>query len=1055
MNKSTAQRIIEIIPDVLKTTASWIKKHFDKDGQEILNNATGTIGLVVKFFGKPLIDNYFEKRSKHKLDDYGSHTYIVAAYNQASKSIEKIENFIKSEKTPEDILAIFSDITTSNLISFDKNNTLLIFQPQYHPIVVNIKKSYIDMLQKLNVEQVHINTFLSDFNDNIEKQIQNEFGSDYEKHKEEVREFNMKNNEAKILWETARLSRIGFDLSEDLKYEETYGQWKEVSKYRENDFDESLEYKLNSTQNVETKLKSVKNLINQYFSEHENINKILFVIADFGKGKSVFLKHYASEYAKKYVNTKEGLFPIYFNLRDFKNYDRNSKLGVISDFLQKKYAIDIGSDYFKSKKYIFLIDSLDESGDLSKASIDNVINSIKQIQSIDATLYRDNRIIISSRPINEGLDIHLKNHEAFCVNNEEGRPMPCFISLYGFKKEQFNNWLHYTLKEHHKRTSPVENIDFVSALYEDINNSKISDIFSMLIENKTLGASELRRPIFAYMIYQLIINNIDFLKIGKIGIYLSFINLLTKDAKHIKDPNYSIKLEEEFQFRNVLHAISALWMYERHRGKQGALKKADVCRVLDAKNDNENDQDILLRYKERGVVEINFLSHSYFGEENNILHFQHQSFAEILLAEYYLKIFIKYALDDETNIDEIRSKLILGVPTEQTINFFVELISLLKSTTLPDNYEGNISKDIIEKRKLIFPLLASLSNRNNNTLFCHSIFYSWYQKFCNFTDNQTDYPISALENWAINNSLIEKIILLCSNILNSNNNFILSKAVSKSCLFDSELMLVQNEKLHNILPNIDRWLALLLGNNLHNEMLSNNIRLFNRDLKINYQNLLDMLRCESYANADSCVSLSWKHNLFKGVDFSKNKTRIKLYNILNNINFSHSHFSNIDFSGCLLGNVNFSNCYFDNVDFSHCYFWGVNFNNIQFINRYKFNEIVVSDVLIPTLSFMNEEQANDNIKIIINTITGKSVLYTIEEKLRSLIFLIKPLYLYKSKENDYKLANLKQNISFENQDMETLFWSAFESNNVEEDLKERLKLKEKPTERKKSIKKKE
>ena len=60
------------------------------------------------------------------------------------------------------------------------------------------------------------------------------------------------------------------------------------------------------------------------------------MLADFGKGKSVFLRHYAAKLAKDYLETHNGLFPVYFNLRDFKNYSSESKLGVIADYLETK-----------------------------------------------------------------------------------------------------------------------------------------------------------------------------------------------------------------------------------------------------------------------------------------------------------------------------------------------------------------------------------------------------------------------------------------------------------------------------------------------------------------------------------------------------------------------------------------------------------------------------------------------------------------------------------------------------------------------------------------------
>ena len=78
---------------------------------------------------------------------------------------------------------------------------------------------------------------------------------------------------------------------------------------------------------------------------------ILFAVADFGKGKSVFLKQLASKLAKKFVNEGEGYFPVYFNLRNFANYRSDTDLGVIDDFLQTEYGINIREELYKKKKY--------------------------------------------------------------------------------------------------------------------------------------------------------------------------------------------------------------------------------------------------------------------------------------------------------------------------------------------------------------------------------------------------------------------------------------------------------------------------------------------------------------------------------------------------------------------------------------------------------------------------------------------------------------------------------------------------------------------------------
>jgi predicted NACHT family NTPase len=221
-----------------------------------------------------------------------------------------------------------------------------------------------------------------------------------------------------------RLGRIGFKETEQLKYEQTYAYWKKVSAFKEGDRENPEE--------SESQLQPVEQLINDYFSQDEdNLDKILFVLADFGKGKSVFLRHYAAKLAKDYLETHNGLFPVYFNLRDFKNYSSESKLGVIADYLETKYPLKIDDDYFKHRQYIFLVDSLDESGELTKVNTDEVIASVKKIQLLDKTLQRTNRIIITSRPFDEGLKTQLISHKPYVIKNSEDREIEYFVSVYG------------------------------------------------------------------------------------------------------------------------------------------------------------------------------------------------------------------------------------------------------------------------------------------------------------------------------------------------------------------------------------------------------------------------------------------------------------------------------------------------------------------------------------------------------------------------------------------------------------------------------------------------
>jgi hypothetical protein len=106
MKKKGLKKVIDIIPSVLKNTAEWIKDNFEENSQEILKNSSGTIGILIKLIGQPLINKYFENLSKKKLDEYGMYTYMSAAYKQASKSISVIEDELKTKISSKYLLKL-------------------------------------------------------------------------------------------------------------------------------------------------------------------------------------------------------------------------------------------------------------------------------------------------------------------------------------------------------------------------------------------------------------------------------------------------------------------------------------------------------------------------------------------------------------------------------------------------------------------------------------------------------------------------------------------------------------------------------------------------------------------------------------------------------------------------------------------------------------------------------------------------------------------------------------------------------------------------------------
>jgi uncharacterized protein YjbI with pentapeptide repeats len=1016
MNKKIAENIAKTLPSFFKNAIDYLKTNFQEKGKKLLENAGGTFGVLINLFAQPLIDKYFDNLSEKKLDNFGFNIYLKSCLLQARESLEVIKGKLDDSLTPDLIFDILNKSIKEEIAHFNEDDVILIFQPQYHPAAVYVKKNYQRILSELNLNSSDIKTFLKSFNENIETTVAKEFGEDYDEHLKRTEKFRFKESETTFLWDTIQQGKIGFKDTEDLKYEATYAQWKKVSDFRQQE-NEELEEKEN--EELEKKLKPIDLLIEEYFARVPNnhLEEILFVVADFGKGKSVFMKHYAADLAKEYLQTSEGSFPVYFNLRNFKNYSSESRLGVISDYLETRYSIKIDDEYFQKKKYVFLVDSLDESGELNKRAIDKVITSVKNIQGINKLKYKTNRIIITSRPFDEGFSNHLNDYKPYTIKNKENRDIPHFINVYGFTKSQFNHWLFETLSIY-PNIDKIDAHGFAKQIISAISENQKIDIYEKLLKNKTLSRNELRRPIFAYMIYQLIINNVDFLAVGKLGVYMSFLNLLTKEAKHIHDVNYKVNLKEEFEFRNILQATASLWMYERQSGKQGILKKADICRVLEGKNNDESDSEILERFKGEGFTEIQFLSHSYFGENDNILHFQHQSFAEILLAEYYLKVFIKYSLDQDADAEEARVKLVIGEPTEQTILFLREMLRLLRETAVSET-----TKEVLEKRKLLFPLMASLAIKKHNRLFCNDIFYSWYS-YCNIGENQTEYPQGSLENWCIDQKKLNKIIDLASVILNSKTNYLPVQANSKTALFDSEVLKIHNQNLSSLPPNIDQWVALLFGNILYNDLANQeNPKLFNWDYGIDFFHLFEMIRSWNYVFNDS--GPYWGKDLFSGINMQKNNSELDLshYNF-DGLNFSYSYLKHFKSWGSNWSRCVLNYCYFDNVTLITSLFFGASILNIKNI--------------IQPFYMINCSANSSNLKLLDTFNTDNMILknrlkpekqrtkpyissYDMDSGNQSPFETCSGFFMYGLQNSFFTIKGLKELFDFENEEVEKIF----------------------------------
>ncbi|MCD4796560.1 MAG: hypothetical protein K8R49_05255, partial [Candidatus Cloacimonetes bacterium] len=201
MKKKAMRSIINNIPGILNNLTDWIKNNYEDSTQDIMKNASGSIGMIIKLVGTPILNKYLRDLGKKRLAEYGFYTYMKAAYTQAAKSIDIIESDLVAEIVAEEVITNFSEITMkANMI--DKNNIILIFQPKYHPIVIQIKNNYITLLKKLNVNQSIINLFKKDFNENISEEVEKTFGDDYDKHVQEISLFLTEKNESELIWDT-------------------------------------------------------------------------------------------------------------------------------------------------------------------------------------------------------------------------------------------------------------------------------------------------------------------------------------------------------------------------------------------------------------------------------------------------------------------------------------------------------------------------------------------------------------------------------------------------------------------------------------------------------------------------------------------------------------------------------------------------------------------------------------------------------------------------------------------------------------------------------------
>ena len=504
-NQVIAQRFAIEIKTFFKHLVNNVKDNFDDNGDELIQN-TGVIGSVVKLFGQQKIDDYFDKIKEKKLENFGVMTYLKAAITCAESSVKAIE--YDADYIHANLPNFIDFVAELEKQSDDFDKLRLYINSTFNPAVQKVKEAYINYFKYLNLDIEQINTFKKSFETGIRQSIKDSFGKEYDEHLLDIKENWFADNEESLLAKMSSLKRVGLQDTESLNYEETFGEW------RNSDVFLSTGMELGE----ENEQKGVISLLYEHFnSKNEGYWKdaITFIVADFGKGKSVFMKYYASILADNYLDTKEGPIPVYFNLNNFnaKRYSPSINRGIIESYLRQDFKIDIEDEYFKGKEFIFLIDSLDESGDLNL--IHEVLDSVYKINKnapLDSPSYK---IVVSSRPIDKELPKAICDYKSKLDDENE----PEFISLYGFKPKQFDSWLKSSVFSRFKpEDMNTQGSDSVTEmLFLGWKRSDFS-AYKALLEHKVLSENELVKPLFAYILYQLLTNNNNIQSNGRLGV---------------------------------------------------------------------------------------------------------------------------------------------------------------------------------------------------------------------------------------------------------------------------------------------------------------------------------------------------------------------------------------------------------------------------------------------------------------------------------------------------------------------------------------------------------
>ena len=124
MQKETVHKITKKIPDAIKEVSKHLKANFAVAGHKAMMSTTGTVGLVVKLFGHTLIENYYSRVHKKKLDDYGTPTYMLSGFEQAEDSLKYVSEKFVNDDSIEDAFEILEEVIQEEIDEIEESEII-------------------------------------------------------------------------------------------------------------------------------------------------------------------------------------------------------------------------------------------------------------------------------------------------------------------------------------------------------------------------------------------------------------------------------------------------------------------------------------------------------------------------------------------------------------------------------------------------------------------------------------------------------------------------------------------------------------------------------------------------------------------------------------------------------------------------------------------------------------------------------------------------------------------------------------------------------------------